>query len=223
MSRPSGSPADRTATDIYRLLFAAYGPQHWWPAQSAFEMMVGAILTQNTAWTNVEKAIANLRAAAALDAQAMLTMDEAGLRELIRPSGFFNQKAARLRLFCAYYLQTGREAGMRTLPDPRASLLALNGIGPETADSILLYALGMPVFVVDAYTRRIFTRLGLLPEGVNYADTQDFFHAQLANSAPLFNGYHALIVQHAKQHCRVKPDCSRCPVSGFCSYRQGKR
>lgn len=212
MNGPSGN----AAADIYRLLLAAYGPQHWWPAESAFEMMLGAILTQNTNWLNVEKAIANLKRAEALDAQIMLEMDEKQLRELIRPSGFFKQKAARLRRFCSFYLEQGREAGIGTLPDPRATLLALNGIGPETADSILLYAIDIPVFVVDAYTRRVFTRLGLLPEGVDYAATQHWFHSQLEMDAQQFNEYHALIVQHAKQHCRVKPNCNACPLSNHC-------
>jgi len=204
------------ALQIYKLLSDAYGPQHWWPADTPFEMMLGAILTQNTNWLNVEKAIANLKAADALDAQPILSMDESRLRELIRPSGFFNQKAARLRLFSAFYLKHGGESGLKKLPDPRHSLLSLNGIGPETADSMLLYALHIPVFVVDAYTKRIFTRIGLLPEGVNYTTTQDWFHNQLKKDTQLFNEYHALIVQHAKQHCRVKPLCDTCTLQTCC-------
>ena len=207
-----------TALNIYRLLLDTYGKQHWWPSDSPFEMMVGAILTQNTNWQNVEKAITQLKAADALDAQVMLDMDEAKLRELIRPSGFFRQKAARLRLFCHFYLKHGGESGIKDLKDPRRLLLSLNGIGPETADSMLLYALGMPVFVVDAYTRRIFARLGFTAADATYQDLQDYFHAQLERDAPLFNEFHALIVQHAKQHCRAKPACQDCPLSIPCAF-----
>ncbi len=212
MSAPSG----KTATDIYHVLLTAYGPQYWWPADSPFEMMVGAILTQNTNWQNVEKAIANLQLSGALDARAMLDMDEIRLRELIRPSGFFRQKAARLRLFCKFYLEQDREQGIKDLADPRAALLSLSGIGPETADSILLYALGIPVFVVDAYTKRIFTRLGLLQEKTDYSQTQAWFHAQLDKDVSLYKEFHALIVQHAKQYCRVKPLCAHCPLGPIC-------
>ena len=206
------------AVRIHRLLLDAYGPQHWWPADTPFEMMVGAILTQNTAWTNVEKAIDNLKRADALDARAMLAISEIRLRELIRPSGFFNQKAARLRGFCTFYLDQGGEAGIAGLDDPRDALLALHGIGPETADSMLLYALHTPVFVIDAYTRRIFTRLGLADPQVPYEELQTFFHARLPLDAPLFNEYHALIVQHAKQHCRSKPRCEGCPLRHDCVF-----
>jgi len=201
---------------IHDLLLAAYGAQHWWPADSPFEVMLGAILTQNTNWKNVEKAIANLKHAGALDAQAILDMDDARLRELIRPSGFFNQKAERLKLFCAFYVEQGKEEGLRQRPDARAALLALKGIGPETADSILLYALEIPVFVIDAYTRRIFSRLGLISSAADYATTQALFMQHLPVDALFFNEYHALIVTHAKRHCRVKPDCDGCPLSIFC-------
>jgi endonuclease III related protein len=205
------------ALRIYRLLFDAYGPQHWWPAESAFEMMIGAILTQNTAWTNVEKAIANLKAADALDARAVLGMGEERLRELIRPSGYFNQKAARLRCFCAFYLDHGGETGLKQLQNPRAKLLALHGIGPETADSMLLYALDMPVFVIDAYTRRIFARLGLTAADASYHELQAFFHAQLPMDPSLFNEFHALIVYHAKEHCLARPLCDDCPLQACCA------
>jgi len=210
-----------TASGVYRLLFEAYGKRHWWPADSPFEMMVGAILTQNTNWQNVEKAIGNLKTAGALDAQTMLDMDEARLRELIRPSGYYKQKAARLRLFCRFYLDNGGETGIKSLDNPRRSLLALNGIGPETADSMLLYALGLPAFVVDAYTKRIFARLGLTPADASYHELQGFFHAQLERDAPLFNEFHALIVQHAKRHCRIQPLCADCPLLACCTYGSG--
>jgi len=205
---------------IHDLLLAAYGAQHWWPADSPFEVMLGAILTQNTNWRNVEKTIANLKHADALNAAAILDMDDARLRELIRPSVFFNQKAARLKLFCAFYLEYGKEAGLRQLADPRASLLELKGIGPETADSILLYALEIPVFVIDAYTHRIFSRLGLISSAVDYASTQALFMQHIPTDAALFNAYHALIVEHAKRHCRVKPDCNACPLKNSCNFSQ---
>ncbi len=178
--------------------------------------MVGAILTQNTNWKNVEKAIFNLKQADALHAEAILDMDNARLRELIRPSGFFNQKADRLKLFCTFYLRHGKENGLKKLPNPRAELLAQKGIGPETADSILLYALQMPVFVVDAYTRRIFSRLGLISADIDYTATQTLFMNHLPADVLLFNTYHALIVEHAKRHCRVKPDCATCPLLCCC-------
>jgi len=207
-----------TALHIYRMLLDAYGKQHWWPSDSPFEMMVGAILTQNTNWQNVEKAIANLKRSDALDAQTMLNISETSLQELIRPSGFFRQKAARLRLLCHFYLKHGGESGIKDLDDPRRSLLSLNGIGPETADSILLYALGMPVFVIDAYTSRTFARLGLTAADATYAELQEYFHAQLESEVPLFNEFHALIVQHAKQHCRVKPVCQNCLLFTPCAF-----
>ena len=207
-----------TALNIYHLLLDAYGKQRWWPSDSPFEMMVGAILTQNTNWLNVEKAITQLKAADALDAQTMLDMDETRLRELIRSSGFFRQKAARLRLFCRFYLDNGEVNGLRQLENPRQTLLSLNGIGAETADSILLYALGMPVFVIDAYTRRIFARLGLTVTNATYAELQDYFHTQLESDVPLFNEFHALLVQHAKQHCRVNPVCQNCSLFTACAF-----
>jgi len=203
---------------IHDILLAAYGAQHWWPADSPFEVMLGAILTQNTNWRNVEKAIANLKHANALNAAAILNMDDACLRELIRPSGFFNQKAERLKLFCAFYAEHGKEAGLRQLSDPRAALLELKGIGPETADSILLYALEIPLFVIDAYTLRIFSRLGLISSEADYAMTQALFMQHLPIKASLFNVYHALIVEHAKRHCRVKPDCDACPLFQCCDF-----
>jgi len=200
------------------MLLTAYGAQHWWPADTPFEVMVGAILTQNTNWKNVEKAIANLKQANALDAQTILDMGDAQLRTLIRPSGFFNQKAERLKLFCTFYLAHGRENGLKSLPDARACLLELKGIGPETADSMLLYALEIPVFVVDAYTKRIFSRLGLISANADYATTQTIFMDELPSDVALFNTYHALIVEHAKRHCRAKPDCAGCPLRLDCAF-----
>jgi len=202
--------------NIYRRLLAAYGPQHWWPADTPFEVMVGAILTQNTNWKNVEMAIANLKAADMLKAEKIADCDEVHLGELIRSSGFFNQKAVRLKAFCRFYLDQGRESGLKRLDDPRQTLLALNGIGPETTDSMLLYALDVPVFVVDAYTKRIFSRLGMISAKASYTEVQQLFQDQLDADVSMFNEYHALIVNHAKHHCRVKPVCTVCPLLDLC-------
>ncbi|HXH64722.1 MAG TPA: hypothetical protein VNH42_04335, partial [Mariprofundaceae bacterium] len=139
----------------------------------------------------------------------------------VRPSGYFNQKARRLKAFAGFYLAHGGESGIRCLPDPRQALLALHGIGPETADSMLLYALDMPVFVIDAYTRRIFARLGETPPDASYAALQEYFHARLTPSVPLFREYHALLVAHAKRHCRKRPLCAGCPLQKRCAHARG--
>jgi len=206
----------KALTSIYQKLFAAYGPQHWWPANSPFEVMVGAILTQNTNWKNVEMAIGNMKTANMLDAEKIAKCNEVKLGELIRSSGFFNQKARRLKSFCRFYLDQGGNTGLKQLDDPRKALLALKGIGPETADSILLYALDVPIFVVDAYTKRIFSRLGMIPTNASYTEVQELFHDHLEADVSLFNEYHALIVNHAKHHCRIKPVCTACPLLSFC-------
>jgi len=203
---------------LYRLLLARYGRQHWWPADTPFEVMVGAVLTQNTSWTNVEKAIANLKSEGLMDARNIVDCAPEQLADLIRPAGFFRQKATRLAALSRFYLGHGgtrklRERQIRAL---REQLLAVHGIGPETADSILLYALHKPVFVIDAYTIRIFSRLGILDAGIRYADAQDFFHDHLPRSTPLFQEFHALIVAHAKHHCRSKPVCGGCPLAHVC-------
>ncbi|HKJ83051.1 MAG TPA: endonuclease III domain-containing protein [Mariprofundaceae bacterium] len=208
--------ADSGLLEIYERLLTAYGPQKWWPAETPFEMMVGAVLTQNTSWTNVERAIAALRSRGLLDPAQIVGCDEASLAETIRPSGYFNQKAHRLKLLADFYLEQSSLAGLKRLPQPRHALLTLHGIGPETADSILLYALGMPVFVIDAYTRRIFTRLGLIPPDTTYHTLQALFEANLPAEVPLYREYHALIVMHAKAHCRSRPACDDCPLSGDC-------
>ena len=183
-------------------------------------MAVGAVLTQNTAWGNVEKAIAALRAAACLEPRAMHALAESDLAELIRPAGFFRVKARRLRNLldwlkkaCDYDLAALRGRDMAVL---RAELLAVNGIGPETADCILCYALGYPSFVVDAYTRRIFSRHGLVAENVGYEDLRGLFMDRLPPDTALFNEYHGLIVRVAKKWCRKgKRDCDACPLGGF--------
>ncbi len=207
-----------TLREIHDRLLAAWGPQGWWPAETPFEVAVGAILTQNTNWRNVERAIAALREGGLLEAHALREADEAQLQALIRPAGFFRQKAHRLRVLAGFWLDSGGAEALaaRPLAPLRRELLALHGIGPETADSILLYALEKPVFVVDAYTRRIFSRLGLCAPDAGYDALQRMFMQALPADAPLFNEYHALIVELAKRHCRVRPRCEGCPLAERC-------
>lgn len=209
-----------TFRTVHDRLYAAFGPQHWWPADSPFEVAVGAVLTQNTAWTNVERAIANLKAAGCLDARTLHDLDPAELGELIRPAGYFNVKARRLQALCAFLLEEadGRPEALadRETSELRAALLDIKGVGAETADSILLYALHRPVFVVDAYTRRIFERLGLLGPGLPYAAIQDAFESALPRDRALFNEYHALIVALGKDYCKPRPRCGGCPLRPSC-------
>jgi endonuclease-3 related protein len=202
----------------YQILFDAYGPQHWWPADSPFEVMIGAILTQNTSWKNVEKAIANLKALDMLDCEKIASSNSSQLGEVIRPSGFYMQKAHRLQQFCLFYISNGERKGLikRSEKRLRHDLLKVHGIGPETADSILLYAFDKPAFVVDGYTRRIFIRMGLFSHKMDYAGIQHFFTRRLPGSLLLFQEFHALIVKHAKQYCRVKPLCPQCPLGKHC-------
>ncbi|NWG86259.1 MAG: endonuclease III domain-containing protein [Hydrogenophilaceae bacterium] len=210
----------------FRKLHAHYGPQHWWPGETPFEVMVGAVLTQNTAWTNVEKAIANLKRARALNATALLKLAPAELAELIRPAGYFNVKAKRLQHLCAFLAEQGvarqpqRLRGKAPLPELRRRLLAVHGVGEETADSILLYALNLPSFVVDAYTRRIFGRLGLIAGDESYHQIQAAFVAGLPKEVALYNEYHALIVQLGKSTCRPRPRCGECPLRRNCPAAQ---
>ena len=205
---------------MYRALFKAYGPQHWWPGESPFEVIVGAVLTQNTAWINVEKAISNLKRERLLSPARLRHVAPRRLAQLIRPSGYFNIKADRLAHLMAFL--TGRYGGnlARMLRDDpgelRKGLLLVNGIGPETADSIILYAAGKPVFVVDAYTKRIFSRHGLVTEGARYDDVQQLFMGSLPGDAGLFNEYHALLVMVGKRHCKKSaPLCTGCPLGPF--------
>lgn len=204
--------------DIYGRLFSAFGPQFWWPARTPFEVMVGAILTQNTNWGNVERAIANLRTENVLTPQRINVTTLLRLKRLIRSAGFYNQKARRLKSFSRFLIDRygGRVGKMRSdeFGKLRGELLALDGIGPETADSILLYALGKPAFVVDAYTRRVFSRHGFLSAKHGYEDWQKLFTDNLPRDTKVYNEYHALIVRLAKTHCRVRPDCAGCPLKG---------
>ncbi len=203
---------------LYDVLFSAYGPQNWWPAETPFEVMIGAILTQNTAWTNVERAIAAMKAANLLDAARIVEADAALLAETIRPAGYFNVKARRLRHFCRFWLREGGLEGLRNRPTERLrqQLLAVHGVGPETADDMLLYGFERPVFVIDAYTRRIGSRLGLLDGDAPYESLRKQFEEALPKDVELFGEYHALLVRHAKQACRTAPRCDACAMREAC-------
>ena len=204
--------------EAYQLLHVRYGDQHWWPAESPFEMMVGAILTQNTRWESVEDAIGNLKNANMLNPESIISCDSEQLESLIRPSGFFRQKSRRLIELSNFLLAHGGTRGLKRWATQclRARLLEVHGVGPETADSILLYALDKPLFVVDAYTRRIFSRLGMFEASMEYDDVQNFFFQRIPNSLWLFQEFHALIVEHAKQHCNSRPQCDACPLFNIC-------
>lgn len=216
-----GAAAGERFLEVYRRLADDYGPQQWWPAKTSFEVVVGAILTQNTAWTNVERAVAALDRAGGLTPEGLGGLERSALEGLIRPAGFFRQKAERLQAFVAY-LQRHYEGSLTKylggeIDAVRRELLAQSGIGPETADAILLYAGGHPSFVVDAYTRRLFQRLGQLRGDEDYRTVRALFMARLPAEAALFNEYHALIVVHCKRRCRKsRPLCTACPLLALC-------
>jgi endonuclease-3 related protein len=203
---------------VYRILLRAWGPQGWWPARTRFEVMAGAVLTQNTAWTNVEKALANLREAGLLDPEVLAAAPGGRLARLLRPSGYFNVKADRLRSLCRWILEEGGlgRLSRRGTGPLRESLLGVRGVGPETADDILLYAFGRPVFVIDAYTRRLFSRLGFVGGGEGYEELRALFEGALEPDPLLFGEYHALIVRHAKEICRTRPRCQACRLRSLC-------
>ncbi len=209
--------------DIYQRLFDRFGPQHWWPGETKTEIVIGAILTQNTNWGNVERAIANLKKARAVNFRVLGAMPQSVLAEHIRPSGYFNIKARRLKNFVQFFMKEmkGSWRALAALPlnEARERVLSVNGVGPETADSILLYAFDRPTFVIDAYTKRIFGRYGLCARDAEYHDLQAVFMRDLPSDVPLFNEYHALIVRLAKDHCRIQPGCAGCPLAGRCRKR----
>ncbi|NOZ56893.1 MAG: endonuclease III domain-containing protein [Calditrichaeota bacterium] len=204
---------------VYETLFEQIGPRHWWPGETPFEVMVGAILTQNTAWANVEKAIRNLKAAGLLDPLGLYRAEQSRVAELIRPSGYYNQKAAKLKRFVKFFVEEYGADLEKMKAEPldvlRRKLLQINGIGPETADSILLYALDKPVFVVDAYTRRIFSRHGWVEPTIGYEELREFFESALPKDVKLFNEYHALLVYVGHHFCKRKPQCEACPLQPF--------
>lgn len=204
---------------LYHVLLQHYGPQGWWPGDSPLEIAVGAILTQNTNWQNVSLAIAHLKQAGLLTAAALHEMPEAELAAYIRPAGYYNLKARRLKNFLALLFDRyhGSLEQMAAAPWPllRAELLTVKGIGPETADSILLYALEQPAFVVDAYTFRILSRHGLAADPCSYEELQAIFTAALPAEVALYQEYHALLVRAGKDCCRPRPRCTACPLAGF--------
>ncbi len=222
--------------DVYEKLLSAYGEQGWWPLtvkkgnsfviqydpsfklrdkslSEKFEISVGAILTQNTSWKNVEKALLNLKSKNILSPEKIVNNK---IKDLIKPAGYYNIKEKKLKEFSKFFIKNKRNFGSNNIL--REELLSVWGIGKETADSILLYALNKPFFVVDAYTRRLFSRLNLINEKEDYDKIQLFFHKNLPSDYKLFNEFHALIVEHAKRHCRKKPLCDICPLRTICSW-----
>jgi endonuclease-3 related protein len=213
---------------IFELLFTRFGPRGWWPVtpdagglpcysggpvndRQRFEVAAGTILTQNTAWKNAEKAIVNLTSDSALSPERIIEMEEGGLAAMIRPSGYFNQKAARLQNLARHLLAVGRPT--------RGSLLEINGIGPETADSIMLYAYDELCFVVDAYTRRVFSRISLIGPTDSYDEIKDRFETAIPADVGIYQEYHALIVELSKRFCQKTPACIDCPVKIVCLRR----
>jgi endonuclease-3 related protein len=224
---------------IYRILFEYYGPQGWWPLKSlsgkegfdkrgyhrglyrypvneqqVFEIIVGAILTQNTSWKNVERTIDILMTERCLSLQSIASGRKSFLASKIRSSGYYNQKAKKLKKTAEFFLSNPL-SGEKHYPE-REQLLTIWGIGEETADSILLYAFKKPWFVIDTYTKRIFTRLGILSGNEKYTDVQQLFHSHLEKDVTMYNEYHALLVEHAKKHCTKKPICNGCPLKRYC-------
>ena len=204
-------------TLIYRKLYSYFGAQHWWPADKRFEVIVGAILTQNTNWLNVEKALRNLKKHKLLSPDRLYRLSQQRLAALIRPTGYYNIKAKRLKEFLKFFFKTYqgkiRKMSLVDTHNLRWQLLSVNGIGPETADSILLYALDKPVFVIDAYTKRILTRHRLIKKDARYDQIQNIFMRNLRPEAKLFNEYHALLVRLGKETClKAKPKCAVCPL-----------
>ncbi len=211
----------RILMDVYTELYDFYGPQKWWPADTPLEVVVGAILTQNTAWRNVKRAIQALKESEMLELDRILEAQNDVLAELIKPSGYYNIKAKRLKEVLRFFKHLGgfkRALSMDTR-SLREQLLNVHGVGEETADSILLYALERPVFVVDAYTRRILARLGILKGEETYEEIQKIFEKELELNTDLFNEFHALLVKHGKEHCTKKnPICWNCPLKPGCSF-----
>ena len=204
--------------EAYERMLAKFGPQRWWPGDSPFEIMVGAVLVQNTAWRNVEQAINNLRDAGVMEPHSLYNVPPEELAELIRPAGYYQLKTKRLRNLLRFLVEVhdGSLESMfsTSLPSLREQLLAINGIGPETADAILLYAGGLPTFVVDTYSHRILARHGWLDYDAAYDDIKDYFESTLPDDAALYNEYHALLVRVGKDYCkRTAPNCEACPLA----------
>ncbi|MCF8061482.1 MAG: endonuclease III domain-containing protein [Deltaproteobacteria bacterium] len=219
MNEKSGSPTGERLMTMYGRLLDHFGPQEWWPAETPFEMMVGSVLTQNTSWSNVEKALSNLEREGLLDVGRLRAVGTEALALAIRPAGYYNVKAKRLKNLVELIVERyGGDVPSMLVEDPealRSALLGVSGIGPETADSIVLYAAGHPVFVVDAYTHRILSRHDLVDEGASYDEIQATFSDALPEDVPLFREFHALIVMAGKTYCRKRPLCERCPIQGL--------
>ena len=209
-------PLRRRLLRLYLALFRRFGPQRWWPAKTPLEVAVGAILTQNTAWSNVERALERLAAQRLVDPRRLRALSQVELARLIRPSGTYRIKAQRLKAFLDFLWErfNGRVERLKTAPleKLRSALLSVPGIGPETADSILLYAAGRPIFVVDAYTRRVLARHRLVPPDIGYEPLRAVFERHLPSDPALFNEYHALLVAVGKRYCRSRPLCESCPL-----------
>jgi len=221
-SYPSGSMTTQDLLALHRRLFTAYGPQDWWPGgDDPFEVIVGAILTQRCSWTNASLAIEALRRDGLLAPKPLRRAPIGEVAARIRPALFYNEKAKKLRAFVGRLHRSWDDDLDRFLSQPmdrlRAELLGIHGIGEETADAILLYAAGKPSFVIDAYTRRLLSRLGWIDGRERYAVLRDRFMTELPNDSVLFNEYHALVVEHGKTRCRVKPDCGGCPLADWCT------
>ncbi len=204
---------------IFNRLFSAYGPQHWWPGDTQIEIIVGAVLTQNTSWINVEKAIANLKRAGVLSVELLYQLPVEDIASLIRPAGYYNVKARRLKNLVSKLADIQTDIEDMCVEELRVELLSVNGIGKETADSIILYAFGKPIFVVDGYTKRIFSRLGIVSTRDNYDVVQDVFMSNLPRDVALYNEYHALVVHHAKNVClKRNPKCNTCVIREVCKH-----
>jgi len=209
----------RKLLKIYSLLYKRFGPQHWWPGSTPFEVIIGAILTQSANWSNVELAIGNLKRAKRLSPKAILEIRDSKLEKLVRPSGYFRAKAKKVKAFVKYLMENynGSLKKMfdKSISKLREELLAIHGIGPETADSIICYAALKPTFVVDAYTKRIGNRIGLF-KLEKYYEIKDYFESNLPKRYQLLNEYHALIVALGKYHCKPRPVCDKCPLETVC-------
>ena len=219
MDKQSRSPS---LINIYHHLFTRYGPQHWWPAQTPFEVIIGAILTQSTSWSNAEKAINNLKSSRAITPKVLRQLSVQELARLVHPCGYYNAKALKLKSFAnwlgEYYSDDLSSLFTHDISFLRQELLSIHGIGQETADSIILYAANKPIFVIDAYTRRITNRICITVENESYTDYQTFLMNNLPTDARLFNEYHALLVRLAKDVCHKSPICRHCCLNNICQY-----
>lgn len=212
----------RNLTEIYKKLFGHFGEQHWWPAETEFEVIIGAILTQASAWKNVEIAIKNLKSENLLNPEGIKNIHQNKLKKLIRSVGYYNAKSKKLKKFVDFLYKNYNGDLTLFLNQPndklRKELFSIWGIGYETADSIILYAAHKPSFVVDAYTKRIFSRIGLIDDGIDYENLKKFFEENLPKNLGIYKEFHALIVELGKNYCRKKPICNECPISYNCRY-----